>query len=78
MSQYEVTVKSQGLIIATHTVNAPGALAACLHVEALYGDPVRVEFVTVELETGQKQNKMVVHNWHGYSFLARKVNAHGN
>ncbi len=75
MAHYHVIVKNRGETIATHTVQAETGLAACNHVEALYGEPVRVEYVTVELDTGQKRNKMIVHNWHGYSFLARKVPA---
>ncbi len=70
---YQITVKNQGIPVATHTVEAADALAAIRQVELLYGEPVRVEFVTVELEDGRKRHEMKVHNWHGYSFVARKV-----
>ncbi len=70
---YQITVKNQGEIVATHTVDAADALSAIKQVEVLYGDPVRVEFVTVELEDGRKRHEMKVHNWHGYSFIAREV-----
>jgi len=70
---YQVTVKNQGDVVAVHTVDAPSALAAIKLVEPLYGEPVRVEFVTVELEDGRKRHEMKVHNWHGYSFVAGKV-----
>lgn len=70
---YQVTVKNRGSPVASHTVEAADALAAIKLVELLYGEPVRVEFVTVELEDGRKRHEMKVHNWHGYSFVARKV-----
>ncbi len=72
---YLVIVRSQGNIIATHPVEAPNALAAIAETERLYGAPVRVEYVSVELDDGRKQTKMIIHNWHGYSFLARKIEA---
>ncbi len=70
---FQIIVKNQGEPIATHIIDAASALAAIKQVEPLYGEPVRVEFVTVELEDGRKRHEMKVHNWHGYSFLARKV-----
>jgi len=70
---YLVTVKSQGNIIARHTVDAPSALAAIAQIEGLDGEPVRVEYVSVDLDDGRKQTKMVVHNWHGYSFSAKRI-----
>ena len=69
---YQVTVYSQGSIIDRHLINAPDGLAAINQVELMYGEPARAEYVTVELETGQKRNKMVVHNWHGLTFLAEE------
>jgi len=72
---YLVIVRSQGNIIATHPIKAPNALTAIAAAERLYGDPVRVEYVSVELDDGRKQTKMIIHNWHGYSFLARKIKA---
>ena len=70
---YLITVKSQGTVIAKHTVEAPDALRAANQVELRYGEPVKVEYVTVELEDGRKRTSMVVHNWHGYSFHARRI-----
>lgn len=70
---YLVTVYSQGSIIDQHLIDAPDGLSAINQVELMYGEPARAEFVTVELETGQKRNKMVVHNWHGHTFSAKKL-----
>lgn len=70
---YLVTVKSQGNVILEQPVDAPDALNAINQVETQFGDPVTVEYVVVELDDGRKQPKMVVHNWHGYSFLARRL-----
>jgi len=70
---YLVTVFSQGSIIDRHTLNAPDGLSAINKVELMYGEPARAEYVTVALETGQKRNKMVVHHWHGLTFLAQKT-----
>jgi len=70
---YQVIVRSQGEVVAHHNVEASSGLAAINQVELLYGEPVWVEYVTVELEDGSKRHKMVVHNWHGYSFLATQT-----
>ncbi len=69
---YQVSVFSQGNIIDKHQIDAPDGLSAINAIELMYGEPARAEYVTVELETGQKRNKMVVHNWHGLTFLAQK------
>ncbi len=71
--KYLVTVKSQGVVVAEHKIEAPDALTAANQVELRYGEPVKVEHVTVELEDGRKRASMVVHNWHGYCFHARRV-----
>ncbi|RME47749.1 MAG: hypothetical protein D6796_07305 [Caldilineae bacterium] len=70
---YLVTVKNQGIVVQERVVDAPDALTAINQVEREFGEPVTVEYVLVELEDGRKQPKMVVHNWHGYSFLARRL-----
>ncbi len=71
--QYLVTVKSQGTIVAEHKIEAPDALTAANIIELRYGEPVKVEHVTVELEDGRKRTSMVVHNWHGYCFHAKRI-----
>ncbi len=71
--KYLVTVKSQGVVVAEHKIEAPDALTAANQVELRYGEPVKVEHVTVELEDGRKRASMVVHNWHGYCFHAKCV-----
>ncbi|HEY83877.1 MAG TPA: hypothetical protein G4N96_02010 [Chloroflexi bacterium] len=73
LMQYLITVKSQGSVVAEHTVEAPDALSAANQVELRYGEPVKIEHVTVELEDGRKRASIVVHNWHGYCFHARRV-----
>lgn len=71
--RYLVIVRIQGNIVAEHIVQAPDGLAAINQVEPQYGEPVQIDYVSVELENGRKQHKMVVNNWHGYSFLARQL-----
>jgi hypothetical protein len=71
--QYLVIVKSQGISVAKHTVEAPDGLTAINQVEPLYGEPVKIEYVSVDLEDGRKQQKMVISNWHGYTFHVRQL-----
>jgi len=71
--QYLVTVKSQGTVVGEHKIDAPNGLDAISQIEARYGEPVKVEHVTVELEDGRKRESVVVHNWHGYCFHARQL-----
>lgn len=71
--RYAVIVDLHGNSVAEHIVEAPDAISAISLVEAEYGVPVEVQFVTVELEDGRKQNKMVVNNWLGYNFTARRL-----
>jgi len=70
---YLVEVKSQGSCIAQHTVEAVDALSAINLVEPQYGEPVEVETVYVENEDGSHRQKLVVKNWHGYTFDARMI-----
>ncbi len=71
--QYLITVKSQGSVVAEHKIEAPNTLTAIQQVELRYGEPVKIEHVTVELEDGRKRTSMVVHNWHGYCFHAKRI-----
>lgn len=71
--RYVVVVDLHGNSVGEHIVEAPDALSAINRVEADYGLPVEISFVTVELEDGRKQNKMVVNNWLGYNFTARRL-----
>lgn len=70
---YLVEVKSQGSCIAHHRVEAIDALTAINLVEQHYGEPVEVETVYVENEDGSRRQKIVIKNWHGYTFDARKI-----
>jgi hypothetical protein len=73
MMVYQVEVFSQGKFIINHTVEAPDALTAINWVEARYGQPPKVEEITVHLEDGKKEHLLVVSDWHGYSFVARQI-----
>lgn len=70
---YQVEVFSQGVLIKLHTVEASDALAAINLVEASYGPPPKVEFSTIQLESGKKEHALVVSDWHGFSFVARQL-----
>lgn len=71
--QYLIEVWSHGCFVADYTVDAPDALAAIDQVERLYGEPPEVELATIELEDGHKRHVLLVNNWHGYNFLARRI-----
>lgn len=73
MNHYQIEVFSRGELIHLHTVEAVDALTAINLIEPEYGPPPRIEFATVQLESGKKEHLMVVSDWHGYSFLARKI-----
>ncbi|MFN8456539.1 MAG: hypothetical protein U0401_18025 [Anaerolineae bacterium] len=73
MSRYQIEVFSQGELIRLHTVEAVDALSAINLVELEYGPPPKMEFATVQLESGKKEHLLVVSDWHGYSFVARKI-----
>jgi hypothetical protein len=70
---YQIEVYSQGKFIIDHTVEAPDALTAIDLVEARYGQPPKVEEITIQLEDGKKEHLLVVSDWHGYSFVARQI-----
>lgn len=70
---YQIEVFSQGKFIINHTVEASDALTAINLVEARYGQPPKVEDITVYLEDGKKEHLLVVTDWHGYSFVARRI-----
>lgn len=72
---YRVDVFSRGEFITNHTVEAADALTAINRVEASYGQPPKVEDLTVYLEDGKKEHLLQVSDWHGFSFEARRVNA---
>ncbi|MFQ5613023.1 MAG: hypothetical protein ACE5H9_12915 [Anaerolineae bacterium] len=69
--QYRIEVKSQGNRVAEHTVEAVDALAAINLVEGRYGEPPKVEYVSVENDDGSQRQVLIVSNWHGYTFHAR-------
>jgi hypothetical protein len=71
---YQIDVKMQGSFVAQHFVEAIDALTAINLVESYYGEPVQVETVVVEDEDGDLRQKIVIKNWHGYTFDARIVN----
>ena len=70
---YLVQIFVKGEIISEHTVEAPDALTAINQVETGYGEPAQVEYKTVQHEDGRKELALVVSNWHGYSFEARRL-----
>ena len=72
---YLVRVTQQGTLVALHTVEAANALSAVNLVEPLYGEPVRLERVSIEHETGNRHEVTVVNNWHGFMFQAQAVKA---
>jgi hypothetical protein len=74
---YRVDVFSQGKFITSHMAEAADALTAINRVEASYGQPPKVEEITVYLEDGKKEHLLVVSDWHGYSFEARQVATSG-
>ncbi len=73
MNRYQIEVFSQGELIHRHTIEAADALSAINFIELEYGPPPRMEFATVQLESGKKEHLLVVSDWHGYSFVARKI-----
>ncbi|MBI1881656.1 MAG: hypothetical protein HYR94_26050 [Chloroflexi bacterium] len=70
---YQIEIFSQGEFITRQTVEAPDALTAINRVEASYGQPPKMEEITVHLEDGKKEHLLVVSDWHGYSFVARQI-----
>lgn len=73
MNRYQIEVFCQGEFIQHHVVEAADALTAIDLIEPRYGSPPKVEFATVQLESGKKEHLLVVADWHGYSFVARKI-----
>lgn len=72
-SQYRVAVFARGRLITEHWVEAADGLTAINLVEARYGEPAEVEYKTVYHEDGSKERILIVSSWHGYSFLARRI-----
>ena len=72
-SLYQVEVFASGRFVAEHTVEAADALAAIELVEARYGEPPELEYKTTQHEDGTWETALVVIGWHGYTFMARKV-----
>jgi hypothetical protein len=74
-SLYYVEVLARGEIVSEHHIEAPDALSAINVVEAYYGEPPEVEYKTIFHEDGTKEQVLMVSGWHGYSFLARRINS---
>ena len=70
---YLVRVIQQGSLVALHTVEAANALSAISLVEPLYGEPVQLERVSIEDESGNRHEVTVANNWHGFTFQAQAV-----
>lgn len=70
---YRVEVFVSGQLVAEHIAEGSDALSAINLVEIQYGTPPKVEETTIELESGKKEHILVVLDWHGYSFEARKI-----
>lgn len=68
-----VEVFQQGAQIATHTVEAPNALAAINQIEGHYGTPLELEDVLVDQEDSRGHHVMLINNWRGYMFQARAL-----
>ncbi|MFN8457364.1 MAG: hypothetical protein U0401_22355 [Anaerolineae bacterium] len=73
MNRYQIEVFSQGELIQLHTIEASDALTAINLIELEYGPSPKIEIATVQLESGKKEHLLVVADWHGYSFMARKI-----
>ena len=70
---YRVEVFVSGQLVAEHLAAGSDALAAINVVEAHYGTSPKIEETTIQLESGKKEHILVVLDWHGYSFVARKL-----
>lgn len=70
---YCVQIYVKGEMISERSIEAPDALSAINLVEADYGEPPQVEYKTVQHEDGRRELALVVSNWHGYSFMARRI-----
>jgi hypothetical protein len=69
---YQVEVSFSGQRVSEHIVEASDAMSAINLIETEYGEPPEVKYKTIHHENGTKEHVLVVSDWHGYSFLARR------
>ena len=70
--RYVIEVSFNGEKVSEHIISASDALAAINSIEAQYGEPPKVEYKTIYHENGSREHVLVVMDWHGYCFHARK------
>ena len=73
--RYEIEVRHHGVYMASHVAVAPDALTAINLIEREYGDPVWLEQSSLAGGDGYEHPIVVAHEWHGYSFEARLIEA---
>jgi hypothetical protein len=69
---YVVEVSFNGELVSEHFIEAADALSAINRIEAQYGEPPRITTKTIYHENGSIEHVLVVMDWHGYCFHARK------
>lgn len=69
---YQVEVSFSGQRVSEHTIEASDAMSAINLIETKYGEPPEVKYKTIHHENGTTEHVLVVSDWHGYSFLARR------
>jgi hypothetical protein len=70
--RYVVEVSSNGVRVSEHYIEAADALSAINRVETEYGEPPKTVTKTIYHENGAIEHVLVVMDWHGYCFHARK------
>ena len=70
--QYVVEVSFNGETVSKHFIEAADALTAINRIEAQYGEPPKITTKTIYHENGSIEHVLVVMDWHGYCFHARK------
>jgi hypothetical protein len=70
--QYLVEVSFSGETVSEHFIEAADALSAINQIEAEYGEPPKIATKTIYHENGSVEHVLVVTDWHGYCFHARR------
>jgi hypothetical protein len=71
--QYIVEVSFSGEFVSEHKIEATDALSAINQIELEYGEPPVIVTKTIYHENGSIEHVLVVMDWHGYCFHARKI-----
>jgi hypothetical protein len=69
---YVIEVSFNGELVSEHFIEAADALSAINRIEAQYGEPPKIMTKTIYHENGSIEHVLVVMDWHGYCFHARK------